>query len=308
MTSLQIGIKPINIEDVLINNKIKYNTNNHWINKIKPVDYEDIIAMMHTKYWIDCFRDTYAVININASELSWMRECAKIGETTIKFSHLFDDEMEAFLKKYSHLDTVLASRKHFIRSENVSLKNGMHGVGPYSNIKNVVESLVTSTGGHSPICLKSTGPDMVSHLKLYLIPWIEIDSDREFRVFVHKNKITAISQQNLYRANDTLDKLDVSSRTSLIQLWINTIHEYFNRIVIKRVTHIDSYTMDFALIGDRNDPYFIEVNCFGKEYAAGSALVGWLQDEDILYGSSGDDVIHFRYTTATATIVDKMNL
>ena len=91
MTSLQIGIKPINIEDVLINNKIKYNTNNHWINKIKPVDYEDIIAMMHTKYWIDCFRDTYAVININASELSWMRECAKIGETTIKFSHLFDE-------------------------------------------------------------------------------------------------------------------------------------------------------------------------------------------------------------------------
>ena len=37
-------------------------------------------------------------------------------------------------------------------------------------------------------------------LKLYLFPWQKkLCSDKEFRVFVCKNRITAISQQNLYR-------------------------------------------------------------------------------------------------------------
>jgi hypothetical protein len=38
------------------------------------------------------------------------------------------------------------------------------------------------------------------------------------------------------------------------------------------------------------------MNCFGKEYAAGSALFHWLLDEDILYGKSGSELIEFRYT------------
>ena len=55
---------------------------------------------------------------------------------------------------------------------------------------------------------------------------------------------------------------------------------------------VSEYTIDIAII--ENKPYFIEINCFGKEYAAGSSLFHWLIDEDILYGKKSDK-IYFRY-------------
>ena len=41
--------------------------------------------------------------------------------------------------------------------------------------------------------------------------------------------------------------------------------------------------MDLALLGDNNEPYFIEANSFGKYYAAGSALFSWVYDHDTLH-------------------------
>ena len=61
---------------------------------------------------------------------------------------------------------------------------------------------------------------------------------------------------------------------------------------IKNVIDQDSYSIDIALV--KNIPYFIEVNCFGKEYAAGSSLFHWIIDYDLLY--SDGKTIYFRYT------------
>jgi hypothetical protein len=63
---------------------------------------------------------------------------------------------------------------------------------------------------------------------------------------------------------------------------------------MQKINWISSYSYDFAIVN--NKPYFIEMNSFGKEYAAGSALFHWLLDEDILYGKSGENCIEFRYT------------
>jgi hypothetical protein len=40
---------------------------------------------------------------------------------------------------------------------------------------------------------------------------------------------------------------------------------YFYSIMINKIDWIDCYTFDFAIIDSK--PYFIELNCFGKEYA-----------------------------------------
>ena len=37
-----------------------------------------------------------------------------------------------------------------------------------------------------------------TNLDIYLMEWIDILPEYEFRVFIFQNKITAISQQNLY--------------------------------------------------------------------------------------------------------------
>ena len=66
--------------------------------------------------------------------------------------------------------------------------------------------------------------------------------------------------------------------------------------MIQKITWISNYTFDFALIN--NNPYLIELNSFGKELAAGSALYHWLLDEKILYNDFSDNncLIEFRYT------------
>ena len=107
-------------------------------------------------------------------------------------------------------------------------------------------------------------------------------------MFVCNNKITAILQQNLYYK--LYDELSISKIPENLQIII----DYFTKEIVTKINWISSYSYDFAIVD--GNPYFIEMNCFGKEYAAGSALFHWLLDEDVLYGKSGENVIEFRYT------------
>ena len=194
------------------------------------------------------------------------------------------------LGRYKHLNWIFDGKDYFIRSENVSLKEGIHGVGPYKDFKSIIQSIVTCRPKHSPLY-----EDTVE-IVLYLFDFIpNFNIMREFRVFVFKNKITAISQQSLYNVNTLLEPLSDNEKELLIRNWVNIIKSYFESTIKTKITHIDSYVMDFAIL-DHDIPYFIELNSFGKEYASGSALFGWLQDYNILYGLCGDS-IEFRYTT-----------
>jgi hypothetical protein len=179
--------------------------------------------------------------------------------------------------RYKKYDYIFQEDSYFIRTDNVSLKEGKNGIGPYKDFKSIIESIVTCRLGHTPL------KDDTTFITLYLIKFEEnLNRLQEFRVFIHKNKITAISQQALYNSNIILAKLDEYERNKLIHKWIQIITNYFEDEVKKRILHIDSYVMDFAILNDLT-PYFIELNSFGKEYTSGSALFGWIQDEDILY-------------------------
>jgi hypothetical protein len=77
---------------------------------------------------------------------------------------------------------------------------------------------------------------------------------------------------------------------------LNILVNYFYQEISHKITWISNYTFDFAIIDSK--PYLIELNSFGKEYAAGSALYHWELDEKILYNdfSDGNLTIEFRYT------------
>ena len=192
------------------------------------------------------------------------------------------------VNRYKHYDYIFNGLEYFIRTEHVSLKEGVHGLGPYKDFKSIIQSIVTCRLGHSPLYEDTT------QIKLYLCEFkTNLDKIKEFRVFVRENKITAISQQSLYDVNNILEPLNDNEKTTMIHKWVNIIKSYFETDVKPKITHIDSYVMDFAILSD-DSPYFIELNSFGKEYASGSALFGWIQDYDILYGLTGD-IIEFRY-------------
>lgn len=128
---------------------------------------------------------------------------------------MYSDERDALVA--SHRGSLFAGHTpYFVRTENVSLKYGMHGV----------ESLVASTTGHSPLSDDASSDDNTEDpppppprpIKLYLIPWQPMSKDKEFRVFVCNNRVTCVSQQHLYQPNRLLAALDESGSHHRIPL------------------------------------------------------------------------------------------
>jgi hypothetical protein len=285
-----IQIETIPLDDVLKYDRKRYNTNNHWHKDTgRPENYDKVLGQCDTLNWIDLFHEDYKTFIINRKHLKWIYEAFQIGQITAKLSHSFDEDLENFLKENADLEKELFTdpNGYFIRSEGVSLKYGKHGAGPYHNLKEVIESIVTTTSTHK--CIDETNKEC----KLYLMKYLKDFKDPrtlEFRIFIHLGKITAISQQQLYTVNTFL----VNLGNEEIKKIVVTILDYFENKIKCKINYLNSYVMDFALLGPLRTPYFIEINSFGKEYASGSALFGWIQDLDILYGT--DEKIVFRYT------------
>lgn len=271
-------ITPIELADIKLHGDTKYNSNNH--GSIRPEDYLNILSQSHTEKWIDLFKPEYKKITIDEPYYIHLLKLANnVGEITGKIPHIFMEDIQPLCNE---LKDNFDGTNYFVKVNNVSLKYGIHGIGPYNNIQKIIESSITCIKGHTPIY-----PD-VTKIDIYLLPWVNIERVNEFRVFVCNNKITAISQQNLYYK--LYDEFSISKIHEILQIII----DYFTKEIVTKINWISSYSYDFAIVD--GNPYFIEMNCFGKEYAAGSALFHWLLDEDVLYGKSGENVIEFRYT------------
>jgi len=174
--------------------------------------------------------------------------------------------------------------KWFIRTENYSFKYAIHGPGPYSDLQKIIQSLTTFVLGHE--CIHDQDTTKI----VYFIPWIDIDFDKEFRIFVYQNKITAISAQHIYVINKWLS----NKTTQEIETIVGKIVNYFEENIKDKMSFMANYVMDLALIGDEETPYFIEPNEFGAEYGSGSALFHWITDYDDLHDF---DTIQFRFTS-----------
>ena len=57
-------------------------------------------------------------------------------------------------------------------------------MGPYSSMKAVIESLVSSTATHS--CFDEDD----DQITIYFLPWLKMKGEKEFRIFVFQNEIT----------------------------------------------------------------------------------------------------------------------
>jgi hypothetical protein len=276
MNKQKITIKRYNLNHVLTENKIIFNTNNHYSKEDRPQpdDYREKVDGTDVKFWIEKFhKDNYQTMTLDKEDLKWMTEAFKIGRITKQFSHLYDDELEYTCKK--HQDK-MPDGEWFIRTDPVSLKYGMHGVGPYSNFKKIIESMVSTMHGHE--CFKKD--DLTC--TIYFMKWINMDCDKEFRIFVYNNEITAISAQYLYSVNDYLNNLSDEQIKNIIYKILN----YFTENIKDNMTFLTNYVMDLSLICENETPYFIEPGPFGKDYASGSALYHWILDHNILHDSS----------------------
>lgn len=307
-------IEQIPIDDVFKYDKLKYNTNNHWEKNGRPLDYINVLEQSYLSKWINNFRE-YKLISIDdENHIKWLKEVSKLCSITNRFSTLYEEDLDDFLKHYTKYNNLFKGNGYFVRCENVSLKYGEFGNIPFTNLKDIIKACVTCPETHSPITQE------LKTLKIYIFDWININPNLEFRVFVNNNKITSISQQNLYSRNQILyeisqeyDYMDdkthcltynqslqyekcIIHKNKIITTWCDTIQNYFTNEIIPKITHTTNYTMDIALLQNSQGlcPYLIEINSFGKEYSAGSALFHWIIDETKLYDCGGSN-IYFRY-------------
>ena len=286
-------IKNIELDEIVKYDKEKYNSNNHWVNDIRPSDYEFVLSQTQTSMWINYFKEFQKITINNSIWIEWLKKASEICCQTGKFSKIFLDEFDIMVEELNKEYGYLFNDYHkgfFVRVNNVSLKYGEHKEGPYNNIRNILKSIVSCIGSHSPLKYNT------NEINIYLIKWMDIKPEFEFRVFVFNNKITAISQQNIYSVvyNNYLENENIFNE--FMKKKLDIIVNYFYEEMIQKITWISNYTFDFALIN--NNPYLIELNSFGKEFAAGSALYHWLLDEKILYNDFSDNncLIEFRYT------------
>jgi hypothetical protein len=274
----EVLVEWVCMDDVVAMDKIRYNTNNNYEEGQQPEDYLEVTEGTITSKWIDGFK-AYKMIDLDLTSVltSWLRTAARIGIHTGKFPKTFEDELEMLVNAIEPANRdIFDGTEYFIRTEHVSLKCGQHKAGPYRRMKEVVESLVTCVDGHTPIT------DSTKHITLYFIPWAQLDSLREYRGFVCNNVLTAISQQHLYNVYDG----EGTNNEALVKD-ANIILDYFESVMREKITFLASYTFDIAVLAD-DSPYFIEMNCFGANYAAGSSLFGWVQDHAMLTGEMPD--------------------
>lgn len=234
------------------------NVTHVWLNG-KPADYDTRMDGFLTKDWLKYKSDEVDVIHLHLKK--WMFEANTLYQLTgtIRCEEELDslsDKSISFLNK-------------FVRSEHMSFKYGMFGSGPYNSLKEIVLSLITAPDYHSPLSFYKQGETMT----LYLFPWRQINKDREFRVFVHNKQVSAISQQFIDHSNVWFDSL-----SSLEQMKVlNRIVDFANKI--------EKINCIIDLVVNDDEIYFIELNPFGEDYGAGSALFHWVNDRDILYGN-----------------------
>jgi len=146
---IPINIIGIPLDDVLEYIDIKrYNTNNIWEEDGRPEDYDKVLAQTRTEEWVHIFHEVPEshILTILEEDLQWMRKAEQIGIITNEFSKLYEDELDDFCERVERnrndFITELNKGGWFVRTSRVSLKCGIYGTGPYSNLKQNVQSMV----------------------------------------------------------------------------------------------------------------------------------------------------------------------
>lgn len=267
----------------------RYNTSNHWRydeGGQQPADYDDVEEAATARHWMASLKPDCQRFTIAPADVSTLLKFQTVYHLRGGLSDACLEDIDDLAGKrcYQPLREALGRGEYFIRSDYASLKYGKHGNKVYRSLTEVFVSMVTSKRSHSP--LGRSGREAA--LSLYLLPWVNINPDLEFRVFVHQKNLTAISQQCIYQKNEYLPGRNIPDI-------VQKISTYFRDHIRDQIDTPDSYVMDMALVGDSpSTVYFIELNPFGKDYTSGAGAFSWVEDADKLCPHA-PGTICFRY-------------
>ncbi|CAH6418994.1 Hypothetical protein HVR_LOCUS181 [uncultured virus] len=287
------------------------NTNNHKVEDQEPGferledissdEYRRRLCQTNKNVWVKIFSDPEGTITIplSISQCKILADASKIGFLTNERSTLFKEELDEI--EFYISSSLKGSKivKWFIRLNEASPKDGRYGCGPLMSAKEMVTSLATSVRAHRAFLtsLELNQPNI-----LYLVPWREDWNEfLEFRVFIHKRRVTCFSQYIWHR--------DLGWNASNIAVVAPRIIDYCDNSIIPKVD-LESFVVDVTIvipnptiINENKIPVIIddtsfsievvELNSFGAELASGAALFHWLNDYNIMYGTHNNVVVRY---------------
>lgn len=176
----------------------------------------------------------------------------------------------------------------FVRTSACSPKDAFQdgGSGPHHSLGEALLALMASERVHRTLRKQNYANNAMT---VYLMPFDpEVNVDRELRVFVHENTVRAISQYNVYSSSDIFAPMTVSDLARVARK-VDVFH--CNEVKPRWTTRSSSYTMDLEYIGENGEEKIrlVELNSFGSEMAAASALFHWERDRGLLYGRTKDE-------------------
>lgn len=270
----------IPISDTKIENK--YNTNNY--PGLTPEEYINSVSLTHKDEWIKYFPDGSLVYKFTPYEVRILYEACKIGFRSFSRTLLYKDELDDIENRLNEFVTnnfKITDDGFFCRLSACSPKDGIH-LKKVCNAKQMIDNLITSRRCFD-IFERNIGKNLNLYISIFNRLW---DEKNEFRVFVYKGKITAITQYAWCK--------DFGWSKELLYNIINMIIEYVSKEIILIATDklCDRFVVDVIFVKDKIE--LIEFNSFGMELSSGSGLFEWKRDCDILYGNGNN--IYIRYT------------
>ena len=275
------------------------NTNNHQ-SEMSDIEYHELVIRTNKSKWVDKFPDPEGSLSVTIPlhMCEIMLDVTNIGYIKGKRPKIYEEELEELERIIEQTIHGSNINKWFIRLKNASPKDGYYGPGPLLSAKEMVTSLSTSLRAKSSF--RSAVTDGIPDI-LYIIPWRDDWRESlEFRVFVYKNHVSAISQYIWHRY--------LGWNHDTISIIAPKIITFCNDYIIPKM-EIDNYVVDVTIVTSALDPNngmipeikeedilveLVEFNSFGAELSSGGALFHWLDDHDILYNEKTTTV---RYIT-----------
>ena len=288
MAEIKIDRIPIEVlrndrPDAIFTRKTVYN----------PVEImKRVEPIVGTRIWIDKLKNGHIRIILDQYDLMWLQDLRNYNQKnpiqTIKIPVQFYDKFlntQNRLKKEGITDKLLA-KGWFVKGQLFSMKYTPLNRGPYRNLEDILFAISWYHREHSEV-LDRDGDS----LEIYLIPWVQIDMNLEFRVFVYNSKLTAIGMVMWMLPNNYLNNMS----DSRIKKKIRVLIDYCNNHVIPSLEKCDiqNAVLDIALINGGTQPYFIEVNMWGPENATNSGVFWWYKDKNILESDGSTIVLRF---------------
>jgi hypothetical protein len=235
--------------------------------------------------WYDCLKDikynynnkeTFLipqnVINVELNFQTKKSLQKMYEENTTEFSEFSElDDFYKTIKLFINESDV----EYFIRLSSRSPKDVLGGLRPCSNASDVIKTLVRSNRVSNDL-LWYLNYEIETPLYLHLIPWRQCKNEKEFRCFVYKKKLVAVSHYYL------LKQFYIQNNYGLVNEIDRVIDAIKNEIVY------DDYVIDIEI--DEENIHIIEFNPYGKDGTTSASLFNWTKDEKILLNEDPKDI------------------